>query len=341
MPDKATPSSADKSPSKKVAAIKAAIHKVVKRSPGREGGEAPSAGEASRPVGEGDPTAGRPTADASRVPAPERQPAGKAAGKASAKPAKEVSSKVSASKAGQGAASKAEPAAVKKAEPAASKKAEPAASKKAETAAVKKAETAASKKPEAAVSKQADEATSKKAETAPSKKTETAASKKPETAASKKAPAGSKKAEPPDGGARPGEDKADPAKAEPSADRSAFLESQRQLLLEERQTYTSQAEALKNEADSLALEHEPGDVQFDEEGGEGGTANVDREIDLYLSAQARATVAEIDRALRKIDEGTYGVCESCGQQIPEARLQALPYATLCVNCKSGGLSSRR
>src|SRR5579875_2946295 len=349
MPDKATPSSADKSPSKKVAAIKAAIHKVVKRSPGREGGEAPSAGEASRPVGEGGPTAGRPTADASRGVAPEPQPAGKAAAKTSAKPAKEVSSKVSASKAGQGAASKAEPAvskrtetaASKKAETAVSKKAEEATSKKAEMAASKKAETAASKKAEEATSKKAEAAVSKKADEATSKKAETAASKKAETAASKKAPAGSKKAEPPDGGARPGEDKADPAKAEPSADRSAFLESQRQLLLEERQTYTSQAEALKNEADSLALEHEPGDVQFDEEGGEGGTANVDREIDLYLSAQARATVAEIDRALRKIDEGTYGVCESCGQQIPEARLQALPYATLCVNCKSGGLSSRR
>ena len=357
MPDKATPSSADKSPSKKVAAIKAAIHKVVKRSPGREGGEAPSAGEASRPVGEGGPTAGRPTADASRGVAPEPQPAGKAAAKTSAKPAKEVSSKVSASKAGQGAASKAEPAVSKrtetaaskkaetavskKAEEATSKKAEMAASKKAETAVSKRAETAASKKPEEATSKKAEAAVSKQADEATSKKAETAASKKAETAASKKAPAGSKKAEPPDGGARPGEDKADPAKAEPSADRSAFLESQRQLLLEERQTYTSQAEALKNEADSLALEHEPGDVQFDEEGGEGGTANVDREIDLYLSAQARATVAEIDRALRKIDEGTYGVCESCGQQIPEARLQALPYATLCVNCKSGGLSSRR
>jgi DnaK suppressor protein len=119
------------------------------------------------------------------------------------------------------------------------------------------------------------------------------------------------------------------------------LASQRQLLLDERSTYTSQAEALKAQADSLALEHEPGDVQFDEEGGEGGTANVDREIDLYLSAQARATVGEIDRALQKIEDGSYGLCEQCGQPIPEPRLEALPYAALCVTCKSGGLSSRR
>jgi DnaK suppressor protein len=67
---------------------------------------------------------------------------------------------------------------------------------------------------------------------------------------------------------------------------------------------------------------------------------VDRELDLLLSAQARGAVVEIDRALAKIDTGNYGVCEQCGQPIPQARLQALPYASLCVACKSGGLSRR-
>ncbi len=119
-----------------------------------------------------------------------------------------------------------------------------------------------------------------------------------------------------------------------------FLAEQRTLLLQERSNYTRQAEELKAEADSLALEHEPGDVQFDEEGGEGGTSNVDRELDLVLSAQARGAVVEIDRALVKIDAGNYGMCEQCGQPIPQARLKALPYASLCVGCKSGGLSRR-
>jgi DnaK suppressor protein len=131
------------------------------------------------------------------------------------------------------------------------------------------------------------------------------------------------------------------AKAKPRDDRSAFLAEQRQLLLDERANYIRSAETLKAQADSLALEHEPGDVQFDEEGGEGGTSNVDRELDLVLSAQARAAAAEIDRALDKIENGTYGLCEQCGEPIPDARLQALPQAALCVACKSGGLSSRR
>jgi DnaK suppressor protein len=131
------------------------------------------------------------------------------------------------------------------------------------------------------------------------------------------------------------------AAAKGSRERQEFFARQRQLLLDERANYLRSADTLKAQADSLALEHEPGDVQFDEEGGEGGTANVDRELDLVLSAQARAAATEIDRALAKIDAGTYGLCEQCGRPIPDARLQALPQAALCVSCKSGGLSSRR
>jgi DnaK suppressor protein len=109
----------------------------------------------------------------------------------------------------------------------------------------------------------------------------------------------------------------------------------------ERNNYTRQAEELRAEAEALALEHEPGDVQFDEEGGEGGTVSVDRELDLHLSAQAHAAIEEIDAALAKIAAGTYGFCESCGRPIPTARLEALPHARLCVSCKSGGLSALR
>ncbi|MGH9120634.1 MAG: TraR/DksA family transcriptional regulator [Acidimicrobiales bacterium] len=123
--------------------------------------------------------------------------------------------------------------------------------------------------------------------------------------------------------------------------RSRFIDARREALVAERHTYLRQAEELKAQADSLALEHEPGDVQFDEEGGEGGTSNVDRELDLLLSAQARGAVDEIDKALARIEAGTYGKCERCGEPIPDARLEALPYAALCVSCKAGGLASRR
>ena len=119
-----------------------------------------------------------------------------------------------------------------------------------------------------------------------------------------------------------------------------FLQEQLALLQQERAIYEEQAESLKAQADQMAQEMEPGDIQFDDESGEGGTANIDRERDLALSAQARAAVDEIDHAIAKIGAGTYGTCERCGQPILKARLKALPQARLCVACKSGGLSRR-
>ena len=129
-----------------------------------------------------------------------------------------------------------------------------------------------------------------------------------------------------------------PAKKGGSADK--FIEAQRLQLLEERDSYNRQASSLRAEAEQLAADREPGDVQFDEESGEGDTLNVERERDLALSAQAMGAVDEIDKALAKIEAGTYGICEKCGEPIPRERLRALPYAALCVRCKSMGLSRR-
>ena len=55
-----------------------------------------------------------------------------------------------------------------------------------------------------------------------------------------------------------------------------------------------------------------------------------RELDEGLEENAGHLLAEIDEALRQIDEGTYGTCLACGGPIGEARLQAVPYATLCI-----------
>jgi RNA polymerase-binding protein DksA len=112
------------------------------------------------------------------------------------------------------------------------------------------------------------------------------------------------------------------------------LDKLRRLLEEERETYVRQARDLAAEAEALASEREPGDTQFDEESGEGDTLNVERERDLALSASATQAVEEIDRALRRMDAGNYGICERCGKKIAVARLEALPFAALCIECKS-------
>ena len=129
-------------------------------------------------------------------------------------------------------------------------------------------------------------------------------------------------------------------KTGPYAKDLKFLEEITELLAEERAIYQEQATSLRAEADSLALEREPGDVQFDEESGEGGTVTVDRERNLALSGQAALAVEEIDYASERVADKTYGYCERCFQPIPKPRLRALPYARLCVACKSGGLSRR-
>jgi len=64
-----------------------------------------------------------------------------------------------------------------------------------------------------------------------------------------------------------------------------------------------------------------------------GAKAYEREHELALTYNARELLAQAERALARIDAGTYGSCESCGEPIGKARLQAFPRATLCVKCK--------
>jgi len=64
-----------------------------------------------------------------------------------------------------------------------------------------------------------------------------------------------------------------------------------------------------------------------------GAKTFQREHELALTQNARELLAQIERALARIEDGSYGVCESCGDPIGKARLQAFPRAVLCVSCK--------
>lgn len=119
-----------------------------------------------------------------------------------------------------------------------------------------------------------------------------------------------------------------------------FLAAQHEALLEERARSERQSRALRDEAESLVEDFQSGDVQFDEESGEGDTLNVAREQDLMMSSQADSKIEEIDHALSKFDLDTYGICEVSGQPIPEVRLEAIPWARERVEYKVGGLTRR-
>jgi RNA polymerase-binding transcription factor DksA len=120
-----------------------------------------------------------------------------------------------------------------------------------------------------------------------------------------------------------------------------FLTAQRILLLEERASLVGQADRLEGEAASLMEDLDPGDVQFDEESGEGDSLSAERDRDLALSAQARQMVSDIDAALLRIDDKSYGYSLISGQPIPKERLEAIPWATELVQEKVGGLGSSR
>jgi RNA polymerase-binding transcription factor DksA len=119
-----------------------------------------------------------------------------------------------------------------------------------------------------------------------------------------------------------------------------FLKDQRDELLARRAAELARATRLEDEATSIIEDGEMGDVQFDDEGGEGDTMVVQRDLDRVLSTQARQTILEIDAALARIEQGTYGYSEVSGQPIPRERLEAIPETTVLAAEKVSGVGPR-
>ena len=84
---------------------------------------------------------------------------------------------------------------------------------------------------------------------------------------------------------------------------------------------------------SKSLEESSGESPHDQHMAETAAVTLEREIDLTLQDNARAALVQIDRALRKLEDGSYGRCDKCGESISEGRLSIAPFATLCVECK--------
>jgi DnaK suppressor protein len=76
------------------------------------------------------------------------------------------------------------------------------------------------------------------------------------------------------------------------------------------------------------------DLHFDENFADSGQVTAERGEVEALSGQLSETLSDIEDALAKFDNGNYGECESCHQRIPEARLEAMPAARLCIECAS-------
>jgi len=103
-------------------------------------------------------------------------------------------------------------------------------------------------------------------------------------------------------------------------------------LKEIRRKLNRQREALISEA-GIALTALPDETVFPELGDQ-ASAEIDRNFMLKLKGRERKLLAKIDEAIEKIDNGTYGICESCGEEINIKRLEARPVTTMCIECKT-------
>jgi len=111
------------------------------------------------------------------------------------------------------------------------------------------------------------------------------------------------------------------------------LQELKDRLVQERADLRSQYDEIEEATFSTNQTDLTGEMGFDEEYADAGTATFERERDLSLVNNLRDLMERIDKALAKIDEGTYGLCDRCGRPIEKPRLKALPYANLCLSDK--------
>lgn len=119
---------------------------------------------------------------------------------------------------------------------------------------------------------------------------------------------------------------------------AAFLKKQRQRLVELRDAYLNSAEGVTSES----LRNEGGDASaFGMHQADAGSDAYDRDFALSLLAKEQDAIYEINEALKRIDAGTYGICEMSGELIPEERLEALPFTRFTVTCQARIESEQR
>jgi DnaK suppressor protein len=111
-----------------------------------------------------------------------------------------------------------------------------------------------------------------------------------------------------------------------AADRAKFLAKMREQLLEMKAK-------LLAEIDSTLRAEREGNKDEGMDTYDLASEERDREINFILSDRERVKLKQIDDALERMDEDTYGVCESCGLEIAEERLEAMPFSRLCRDCQ--------
>ena len=117
------------------------------------------------------------------------------------------------------------------------------------------------------------------------------------------------------------------------------LEDLRVRLEEELAELQTQLSTLEEDTFAATQSDSAGDVGLDDESADAGSATFEREKDLSIEQNVRDLMHKIEGALKRIADGTYGLCDRCGKPIEKARIKALPYVDLCI--KDAQAQSRR
>jgi RNA polymerase-binding protein DksA len=107
----------------------------------------------------------------------------------------------------------------------------------------------------------------------------------------------------------------------------------RTALLEERERVAAAIENLHAETPGSLTDDSGEETAHDNHLGDTATVTYDRELGYTLEENSEHVLADIDAALKRIEDGTYGICSTCAKEIPEERLEARPWATLCIDCQ--------
>ena len=108
----------------------------------------------------------------------------------------------------------------------------------------------------------------------------------------------------------------------------------KKLLLEKREEMSGDINSIARE-NMKSLKEASGDLSgYSYHMADMASDSYDREMSLNIATGEQKVIYEIDEALKRIDEGSYGLCVSCDKKIPVKRLSALPYAKYCIQCQS-------
>ena len=120
----------------------------------------------------------------------------------------------------------------------------------------------------------------------------------------------------------------------------AQLDELRRRLEADRDSLKSEIERIEDEDVHAENQYDPEFSGYGNHMAETATEIYEQERNLSIEQSLQQQLAEVEHALAKFDEGTYGICDNCGKEIPLERLQAFPQATLCIDCKSRAESGR-